>query len=383
MASDWQDLLNWEHYIFSDNGLAGYSDNINEGAILGRDDNHLCSTDGLYNVIWPEIHLIERLFDEKLKEEKLKTEDQAVKQIVTVNQRHPEDPSEELWNLQQDALIEYEMELAEAEAEREMGLQGALKIKVEEKRAGPIVYREGFKNPRNHLMQALNLSTQLKSKHKDKADYLKNLAFRDGFHPYGTFKKYNLISRKDFENTYVKKDPKTPPFPDISIAGVIYEIEAIVYDQFFDRVIDLEACQKARDERDGLTPEIENAPEQDDSGNDEQNDDEEVQTVNKPSKIQKSMNNGRTSGDSVPRDDNHLPFNPSCVKFKKIAHEGIYLTATEKLSKRPNQKQLAIYRTNLTYVIALAGGNKETDCDTKTPLDGVISIGRHLIKQNL
>ena len=75
---------------------------------------------------------------------------------------------------------------------------------------------------------------------------------------------------------------------------------------------------------------------------------------------------------------------PECLKrLKKITHEGIYLTAIEKSSKRPNQKQLAIYRTNLTYVIALAGGNKETDCDTKTPLDGVISIGRHLIKQNL
>ena len=230
-------------------------------------------------------------------------------------------------------------------------------------------------------MQALNLSTQLKSKHKDKADYLKNLAFRDGFHPYGTFKKYNLISRKDFENTYVKKDPKSPPFPDISIAGVVYEIEAIVYDQFFDRVIDLEACKKARDERDGLATETENTSEENDSGNDEQNGDE-VET-SKSTNIQKPMNNGRTSGDSVPRDDNHLPFNPSCVKFKKITHEGIYLTAIEKSSKRPNQKQLAIYRTNLTYVIALAGGNKETDCDTKTPLDGVISIGRHLIKQNL
>ena len=59
------------------------------------------------------------------------------------------------------------------------------------------------------------------------------------------------------------------------------------------------------------------------------------------------------------------------------------LTAKQVNKERPKQNQLAIYRTKTVYMIAIAGGNEDTDCSTHTPMVAVRELGRHLIVNKL
>jgi len=194
--------VDWDHYIYGDQGIAGFSDKINEAGAFGRDDNHFTVTSGLYKLNWPELLFIERFLDEKV-------EELSEQKIVT---------------------------------------------KASTRKIGPLpgsiaAFLEEMRNEENSRL-------------------------------------------------IIEKEYKQP----ISIAGCMFEVQDIIIDEF---------------KQAGLNSSDLNA---------------------------------------------------------------VYLVATEKGKERPKQRQLAVYRTNKSYLMAMAGGTNETDTDTTIPLNAVKQIGRYLVR---
>lgn len=284
--------IDWDHYVFTENGIAGYSDKINEAACFGRDDNHLSVSDGLYPTCWAEILWLEKYIEDKKLAEDPKYASLQIKQsksdLESSNRKNDEfDPSK------------YDGHLSEDDDESE---------------------------PRDIIQRKLNRTLAL-------VKYIREIF-----------------------------DPKVYPYPlpslednEVIIAGTKYMIQDICFDKFDGPV------RKSKVKPGAKNKNLENSKMEKDEGITAGLDEEAVAGAKQP--IQSETN--------------------SAGKTLRQNYQGLWMTAVESKKDRPKQKQFAMYRTNSVYLMAIAGGNNETDCDVQTPLTAVKAVGRYLVMNDM